>query len=59
MGNKKRVTISEFKGKTYVNIREYYEQDGKMLPSKKGISLAIEQWEELKKVVEDVDREIG
>jgi len=31
----RRVAISEFKGKFMVNIREYYEADGKQLPGKK------------------------
>jgi len=35
ISNQRRVTISSFKGKTFVNIREYYEKDGKELPGKK------------------------
>lgn len=31
----RRVTISSFRGKTMVNIREYYEKDGQELPGKK------------------------
>lgn len=31
----RRVTISEFRGKSMVNIREYYEKDGQELPGKK------------------------
>lgn len=35
----RRVTISEFKGKTLVNIREYYDKDGQTLPGKKVCSI--------------------
>lgn len=31
----RRVTVSSFRGKTMVNIREYYEKDGRELPGKK------------------------
>jgi hypothetical protein len=31
----RRVTISSFRGKILVNIREYYEKDGQELPGKK------------------------
>ena len=31
----RRVQLSEFKGVTMVNIREFYEKDDKMLPGKK------------------------
>ena len=35
ISNSRRVTISEFKGKRMVSVREYYEKDGKHLPGKK------------------------
>lgn len=31
----RRVTISDFKGKTLVNVREYYQKDNDWLPGKK------------------------
>lgn len=36
----RRVTVSTFRGKTMVNIREYYEKDGQELPGKK-VSLIL------------------
>jgi hypothetical protein len=40
LSGKRRIGISEFKGKRMMNIREYYEKDGEMLPGKKVRALA-------------------
>ncbi|XP_071118057.1 activated RNA polymerase II transcriptional coactivator p15-like [Haliotis cracherodii] len=48
-------TISEFRGKAMVSIREYYEADGDLRPGKKGISLTLDQWNSLKDQIEDID----
>ncbi|CAD6573219.1 MAG: hypothetical protein CYPHOPRED_005099 [Cyphobasidiales sp. Tagirdzhanova-0007] len=50
LGNKKRVTVREFKGKILIDIREFYEDKNteEIKPGKKGISLSFEQWETLK-----------
>lgn len=49
----KKASVSEFRGKKYVNIREYYldKASGEEKPGSKGIALNKEQWEELKKLV--------
>lgn len=35
LGRTRRVQINEFKGKQLVDIREFYEKEGDMLPGKK------------------------
>lgn len=50
LGSNKFVTVTEFRGKVYVGIREYYEKDGELKPGKKGIALSLEQWNLLKDV---------
>lgn len=57
-GKLRFVNVSEFKGKPYVNIREYYEKDGKPQPGKKGIALNIEQWTKFKQIIDKVDRDL-
>lgn len=32
----RRVSVREFKNKLFIDIREFYEKDGKYLPGKKG-----------------------
>ena len=36
----KRLSVSKFKGSVNVSLREYFEKDGKWLPTKKGITLS-------------------
>jgi hypothetical protein len=54
-GMRKRVTVRDFKGVTYVDIREFYEKDGKTLPGKKGISMKAGDWGLLKDMMDDID----
>ncbi|KAL4880509.1 transcriptional Coactivator p15-domain-containing protein [Aspergillus karnatakaensis] len=51
----RRVTISSFRGKVMVSLREYYEKDGEELPGKKGISLPIEQFSTLMTILPDIE----
>lgn len=38
-----RVSASEFKGRTYVDVRTwYYDRDGELRPGSKGVSLRVE-----------------
>ncbi|XP_060521713.1 activated RNA polymerase II transcriptional coactivator p15 [Cylas formicarius] len=58
LGKNRFAKVSEFKGKIYINIREFYNADGDLKPGKKGIMLTPEQWNRLKVSVEEIDEEI-
>ncbi|KAK6217361.1 putative transcriptional Coactivator p15 [Colletotrichum tabaci] len=58
LSNKRRIGISQFKNTTFINIREYYEKDGEMLPGKKGISLTVAQYETLVKVIPAINEKL-
>ncbi|GJN17928.1 hypothetical protein PR202_gb05036 [Eleusine coracana subsp. coracana] len=55
LSTKRRVTLSEFRGRTLVSIREFYLKDGKEVPSAKGISLTVEQWEAFRNAVPAIE----
>lgn len=55
LGKNRFLKVREFKGKYYVDIREFYDAGGELKPGKKGISLTLEQWHSLKNFMDDVD----
>ncbi|CAH8450841.1 uncharacterized protein DC041_0006444 [Schistosoma bovis] len=57
---KKFACVREFRGRAFVDIREYYEDksSGELKPGKKGISLNLEQWEYLKSSIGELDDDI-
>ncbi|KAH8851573.1 Activated RNA polymerase II transcriptional coactivator p15 [Schistosoma japonicum] len=57
---KKFACVRDFRGKVFVDIREYYEDksSGELKPGKKGISLNSEQWEYLKSSIGELDDDI-
>ena len=58
IGVNRYVGILEFKGKKYLNIREYYEDSGGLKPGKKGVSLVRDQWNNLRESFFDIDEKM-
>ncbi|GJN21307.1 hypothetical protein PR202_gb08772 [Eleusine coracana subsp. coracana] len=54
----RRVAVRSWNGKIFVDIREFYVKDGKTLPTRKGISLQLDQWKILRDNIKDIDEAI-
>jgi len=52
------VKVRQYRGNCYVDIREYWTNDGKQCPTKKGVALSIANWEEFKKMIPSIDEAI-
>lgn len=57
LGKMKKVKVREWRGQTFIDIREYYVDKNTMdtKPGKKGISLSALQYQELKAVISEID----
>jgi hypothetical protein len=58
IGKDIRVEYSEYKGKPYVMIRQFYEEDGEWKPGKSGINLKYNDWLEFVENFEAIKIEI-
>ena len=55
-----QVSLSEYKGKTYVDLRIYYKaNDGEYRPTKKGITLSPDLLPELGEAVRKLIEKVG
>jgi len=44
-----RISLSNFKGRTYVDVRLFYEDaNGELAPTKKGVTITPELWDEFR-----------
>ena len=57
-GRAKYVTVRNFRGQVYVDIRDYYESGGQYFPSKKGITLAAREFKAVMSLSKNITRAI-
>ena len=54
------VTVKEFKGKTYIDVRNFFENDdGELVPTKKGVSLTPENLDELIRLLGEAKKQLS
>lgn len=53
------VELSDYSGKTYFNIRIYFQKDGEWIPTKKGVNLNVDNLEELKTAIEKAEEHLN
>lgn len=59
LSNNRFLTVSEFRNKVRVDIREYYlNDDGEKKPGKKGISLSLEEFNKMKDLLPKIESAI-
>ena len=55
-----RISVNTYKGKKYIDIRVYYQDDsGDYKPSKKGVALSPELLEELQKGIDKLKQSLS
>ncbi|EGV97065.1 activated RNA polymerase II transcriptional coactivator p15 [Cricetulus griseus] len=56
IGKMRYISVRDFKGLILIDIREYWmDSEGEMKLGRKGISLNVEQWSQLKEQISDID----
>jgi len=59
LGNRIHVRLSRFRDRDYLDIRNFYEtDDGEWKPTRKGIAVPVDLYEELVKAIEAAKPEI-
>lgn len=58
LSKNRRISVGQYAGKKLVDIREYYEKNGDMLPGKKGISLTVDQFQMFKEHIAEIEDEL-
>jgi hypothetical protein len=52
------ISLSPYKGKWYFDLREHIKTEKYEGPTKKGVTLAVEHFDEFKKIIEKLEKEI-
>ncbi len=55
-----QISVSTFKGRTYVDIRLYFtDADGNLKPTKKGVTVPPELWDQFRQGLQAAEAELA
>lgn len=54
-----RAMVGKFKGRDTFSLRNWYTEDNELRPSKNGLNLSTEEYEEFREMVAALDEELG
>ena len=52
------ISLAAFRNSKYLDVRKFYQSNGEWLPTKKGVTLHLDQIDELIKILQDKKQEI-
>jgi rhodanese-related sulfurtransferase len=59
LSEKRKITVRKWKNAILVDLREYFRNaNNELLPGKKGISISLDQWKQLKEFIPEIDETI-
>lgn len=53
-----KVEKTNFRGKDYVSIRKWYDDNGTLKPGKNGINMSVEEWEKFASKFEEIKEDV-
>ena len=51
-----RVSLTEYRGRKLIDIRVYYDDSGEYRPTKKGVSLSVDVYPDLKRALLELEK---
>lgn len=53
-----KLAYNQFNGFQLVNVRLYFEENGELYPTQKGIAMNLKEWQTLQDLIPEIDAEI-
>lgn len=59
IGKDIKIQAQEFRGKTYIAVRRWYDDNGEEKPGRQGINFKKEEWNEFLEKLDEIKKDIA